>query len=243
MNCAVQAISEDQPGMDGAARGGHTWTVAFVATATTSVPRGRSAVDGGERAARPPRARACSRDDPRRCARRRRRRPRAGRAAAPARRRRSGGTRSSSGSSSVSAPTRVAATGSPAAIASAHERPNVSARRDGTSASAAPARSRASSRVVHAARERHVAAEPRRERPQLAPPAGPAPATTSGSPSAAHAVIATSTPLSVARRPATSAYEPSAGRRAGARRRPARPGSRTTATSRAPSGAPSARRR
>ena len=142
----------------------------------------------------------------------------------------------------MSAPTRVAATGRPAAIASAHDRPNDSARRDGTSATRGAGAQPRELAVVHAAGERHVAAEPRRERPQLALLRAGARDRRAAAPPRRTRAIARSTPLSVARRPATSAYVPSAGRA----RSPGATGSTgfgTTVTARAPSGAPSARSR
>ena len=97
---------------------------------------------------------------------------------------------------------RVAATGSPAAIASAAARPNVSALRDGTSATPAVARSRSSSSSGTRPANRTSAPA---ARARSSPASGPSPATTSGRPAARQASIARSTPFSGASREVTSA--------------------------------------
>ena len=93
----------------------------------------------------------------------------------------------------------VAATGSPAAIASAAARPNVSATREGTTASAGAARRRASSASATRPAKRTSPPSAAGERAQR-DRAGPSPASTSGRPARAHASIATSTPFSGASR-------------------------------------------
>ena len=143
------------------------------------------------------------------------------------------------GSRSVSAPAAVAATGSPAAIASAQERPNVSLKRDGTIASAAPARRRSSSASLTRPTKR-TSAPRRAASARSSASCGPCPVTTSGRPACAQASIATSTPLSGAIRAEQMAYSPFAG---SAFIRAARTGLATTWTSRPSSGAPSARSR
>src|SRR5437763_332950 len=110
------------------------------------------------------------------------------------------GASHSPGTSSGSAPIRDAATGRPAAMASAAASPKVSAERDGTTPTAAPRRSfrnwSSSTRPANVTPSARASSRAR---------SGPSPAITSGRPASWQASIATSIPFSGASRVASRA--------------------------------------